>query len=241
MNLPFQWIWTWIRTGHRLQLNNAHLLPVDCKVYLFKFVNTVVRKTTTKFPAPRGHPTLWEICPDFTLHCCWSSLSRWSCWTANSKFDVTCLNNSTSCFSPLAISCWCCGLLLLITMYNSMPNPDAGLSPHDILTITRWTQSKCQNLHERSCPIYVSTSTDTDGNHCFAVNQELHALSMLEWAGNYIIGATLLKFGNWCNWHSIPCCLRWWRSSRWRGSLEWCGLVVANSRSSKPANASAAT
>ena len=50
-----------------------------------------------------------------------------------------------------------------VRLFNLMPNPDNGLSPHDLFTKTRWRQSEFQNFHVWGCPVYVLDKTISDG------------------------------------------------------------------------------
>jgi hypothetical protein len=48
-------------------------------------------------------------------------------------------------------------------LFNLMPNPDTGLSPHDLFTKSRWRQSDFQNFHVWGSPVYVLDKTISDG------------------------------------------------------------------------------
>jgi hypothetical protein len=50
-----------------------------------------------------------------------------------------------------------------VKLYNLMPNPETGLSPHDLFTKTRWRQSDFQNFRVWGCPVYVLDKTIADG------------------------------------------------------------------------------
>jgi hypothetical protein len=50
-----------------------------------------------------------------------------------------------------------------VRLYNLVPNPDTGLSPHDLFTKTRWRQSEFQNFRVWGCPVYVLDKTIADG------------------------------------------------------------------------------
>ena len=50
-----------------------------------------------------------------------------------------------------------------VLLFNLMPNPETGLSPHDLFTKTRWRQSDFQNFHVWGCPVYVLDKTISDG------------------------------------------------------------------------------
>jgi hypothetical protein len=50
-----------------------------------------------------------------------------------------------------------------VRLFNCMPNPQTGLSPHDIFTKTRWRQSGFLNFHVWGCPVYVLDKTISDG------------------------------------------------------------------------------
>ena len=48
-------------------------------------------------------------------------------------------------------------------LYNHMPNPATGLSPHDLLSKTRWPHAKFQDCHVWGCPVYVLDKKMADG------------------------------------------------------------------------------
>ena len=50
-----------------------------------------------------------------------------------------------------------------VYLYNHMPNPANGLSPHDLMTKTRWPQSQLADCHVWGCPVYVLDKTISDG------------------------------------------------------------------------------
>ena len=50
-----------------------------------------------------------------------------------------------------------------VFLYNHMPNPMSGLSPHDLLARTRWPQSELANVQVWGCPVYVLDKTMQDG------------------------------------------------------------------------------
>lgn len=48
-------------------------------------------------------------------------------------------------------------------LYNHVPDPATGLSPHDLFTKIRWPQSKLKDIHVWGCPVYVLDKTISDG------------------------------------------------------------------------------
>ena len=48
-------------------------------------------------------------------------------------------------------------------LFNHIPDPSTGLSPHDIFTRTRWPLKKLHDLHVFGCPAYVLDKTIQDG------------------------------------------------------------------------------
>ena len=48
-------------------------------------------------------------------------------------------------------------------LYNRIPDPSTGLSPHDIFTRTRWPLKKLHDIHVFGCPAYVLDKTIQDG------------------------------------------------------------------------------
>ena len=50
-----------------------------------------------------------------------------------------------------------------VFLYNHLPDPRTGLSPHDMFTRTRWPHSKLHDLHVWGCPVYVLDKTIQDG------------------------------------------------------------------------------
>ena len=60
-------------------------------------------------------------------------------------------------------SLWPLAVNHAVRLYNSMPNPQTGLSPQDVFTKIRWRQSGFQNFHVWGCPVYVLDHTIADG------------------------------------------------------------------------------
>ncbi|CAJ1940544.1 unnamed protein product [Cylindrotheca closterium] len=50
-----------------------------------------------------------------------------------------------------------------VFLYNHMPNQSSGLSPHDLLTKTRWKQSQLADVQVWGCPVYVLDKQMQDG------------------------------------------------------------------------------
>ena len=50
-----------------------------------------------------------------------------------------------------------------VRLHNLMPNPSTGISPHDLFTKTRWSQTNFQHFHVWGCPVYVLDKTISDG------------------------------------------------------------------------------
>ena len=50
-----------------------------------------------------------------------------------------------------------------VYLYNHMPNPTNGLSPHDLMSKTHWPQSQLADCHIWGCPVYVLDKTISDG------------------------------------------------------------------------------
>ena len=50
-----------------------------------------------------------------------------------------------------------------VFLFNHMPSPTTGLSPHDLLSKTRWPQSELANAQVWGCPVYVLDKTMQDG------------------------------------------------------------------------------
>ena len=50
-----------------------------------------------------------------------------------------------------------------VSLFNHMPDPSTGLSPHDIFTRTRWPHAKFQDYHVWGCPTYVLEKALQDG------------------------------------------------------------------------------
>ena len=50
-----------------------------------------------------------------------------------------------------------------VFLYNHLPDPATGLSPHDVFTKTRWPLKNLHNLHVWGCPVYVLDKKISDG------------------------------------------------------------------------------
>lgn len=50
-----------------------------------------------------------------------------------------------------------------VYLYNHVPNPSTGLSPHDLMSKTRWPQSQLADCHVWGCPVYVLDKKMQDG------------------------------------------------------------------------------
>jgi hypothetical protein len=50
-----------------------------------------------------------------------------------------------------------------VRLHNFMPNPATGISPHDLFSKSRWSQTNFQNFHVWGCPVYVLDKTISDG------------------------------------------------------------------------------
>ena len=48
-------------------------------------------------------------------------------------------------------------------LYNHVPDPQSGLSPHDLFTRTRWPHAKFHDLHVWGSPVYVLDKVISDG------------------------------------------------------------------------------
>ena len=51
-----------------------------------------------------------------------------------------------------------------VFLYNHTPNVETGLSPRDLLTRTRWPQSRLRDLHVWGCPMYLLKERITGGS-----------------------------------------------------------------------------
>jgi hypothetical protein len=60
-------------------------------------------------------------------------------------------------------SLWPMAVAHAVYLCNHVPNPETGLSAHDLFTKTRWEQSKLHDLHVWGCPLYVLEKTCSDG------------------------------------------------------------------------------
>ena len=50
-----------------------------------------------------------------------------------------------------------------VFLFNHVPDPKTGLSPHDVFAKTRWPQNKLHDLHVFGCPAYVLDKHIQDG------------------------------------------------------------------------------
>ena len=57
---------------------------------------------------------------------------------------------------PMAVSHAC-------YLWNHVPDPSNGLSPHDLFTKTRWPHRRFHDMHVWGCPTYLLKSTIRDG------------------------------------------------------------------------------
>ena len=57
---------------------------------------------------------------------------------------------------PMAVSHAC-------YLWNHVPDPTNGLSPHDLFTRTRWPHRRFHDMHVWGCPVYVLNSAIRDG------------------------------------------------------------------------------
>ena len=57
---------------------------------------------------------------------------------------------------PMAVSHAC-------YLWNHVPDPSNGLSPHDLFTRTRWPHRRFHDMHVWGCPVYVLNSAIRDG------------------------------------------------------------------------------
>ena len=65
----------------------------------------------------------------------------------------------------MADSClWPMTVQHAVFLWNHMPDPTTGLSPHDIFTKTHWNQAKFHDIHVWGCPVYVLDKKIADGN-----------------------------------------------------------------------------
>jgi len=60
-------------------------------------------------------------------------------------------------------SLWPMAVQHAVFLYNHVPDPRTGISPHDAFTRTRWSQSKFADLHVWGCPVYVLNKRLQDG------------------------------------------------------------------------------
>ena len=59
---------------------------------------------------------------------------------------------------------WPMAVAFAVWLFNHVPSPETGLSPHDIFTKTRFPQSKFHDIHVFGCPAYVLRKQITDGH-----------------------------------------------------------------------------
>ena len=69
---------------------------------------------------------------------------------------------------------------------SRMPSPDTGLSPHDLFTKTRWTQTKFQDLHVWGCPFLSFRLRGHELEAC-------------------LFRSSLSQPRNWRHWPPVPC------------------------------------
>ena len=48
-------------------------------------------------------------------------------------------------------------------LWNHVPDPTTGLSPHDVFVRSRWPTRRFHDLHVWGCPIYVLDKAIQDG------------------------------------------------------------------------------
>ena len=60
-------------------------------------------------------------------------------------------------------SLWPMAVQHAVFLHNHMPNPQTGISPHDIFTRSRWEQRKFHDLHVWGCPVYCLEKDMHDG------------------------------------------------------------------------------
>ena len=58
---------------------------------------------------------------------------------------------------------WPMAVAHAVFLYNHMPNPKTGLSPHDVFSRTRWPQRKFHDLHVWGAPCYTLEKALADG------------------------------------------------------------------------------
>ena len=61
-------------------------------------------------------------------------------------------------------NCWPLAVHHAVHLYNHMPSAASGLSPHDLMSRTRWPQSQLTDVHVWGCPVYVLDKKIHDGN-----------------------------------------------------------------------------
>ncbi|CAJ1935465.1 unnamed protein product [Cylindrotheca closterium] len=62
-----------------------------------------------------------------------------------------------------AANCWPLAVDQAVFLYNHMPDPTTGLSPNDLISRTRWPQSRLTDVHVWGCPVYVLEKKIQDG------------------------------------------------------------------------------
>ncbi|CAJ1930221.1 unnamed protein product [Cylindrotheca closterium] len=62
-----------------------------------------------------------------------------------------------------AANCWPLAVDQAVFLYNHIPNPTTGLSPNDLISRTRWPQSRLADVHVWGCPVYVLEKKIQDG------------------------------------------------------------------------------
>ena len=58
---------------------------------------------------------------------------------------------------------WPMAVTHAVYVWNHMPDPTTGLSPHDILSKTKWPHKRFHDLHVWGCPTYVLDKSLADG------------------------------------------------------------------------------
>ena len=67
----------------------------------------------------------------------------------------TMMLHSANHWSDVADSClWPIAVQHAVFLHNHMPSEKTGISPHDLLTRSRWEQRRFHELHVWGCPVY---------------------------------------------------------------------------------------
>ena len=136
----------------------VRMLGLSCVSTLRQWVCLHFQTVHCQHPSLQADPMFcWCQCPS----------PQWCGRTHHPNHHVFGMDYDAPCRHPLAwngqVQLWPMAVNCAAYLFNHMPNPSSGLSPHDLCSCSHWEQDKVHDCHAWGCPVYVLEKAMVDG------------------------------------------------------------------------------